>query len=85
MKSFSQLHRAAARFSGDDRIVYEWYSPDLSAAKPHFTASMAKALVGGVSVAVALSDGRFTLDDPASRSVEPSAMRMRATNSFFNR
>ena len=53
----------------EDRIVFEWYSPDHSATKAHFTASMAKALVGGVSVAVALSDGRFTLDDPASRFV----------------
>jgi CubicO group peptidase (beta-lactamase class C family) len=30
---------------------------------------MAKALVGGVSVAVALSDGRIALDDPASKYV----------------
>jgi CubicO group peptidase (beta-lactamase class C family) len=30
---------------------------------------MAKALVGGVSVAVALTDGRLTLDDPAAKFV----------------
>jgi CubicO group peptidase (beta-lactamase class C family) len=53
----------------DDDIVYEWYSADHSATKPHFTASMAKALVGGVSVAVALSDGRLTLDDPIAKYV----------------
>src|SRR5688572_19124962 len=45
----------------DDRIVYEWYSADHSATKPHFTASMAKALVGGMAVAVAMNDGRLTL------------------------
>jgi CubicO group peptidase (beta-lactamase class C family) len=53
----------------DDRIVYEWYAPDHSATKLHFTASMAKALVGGMAVAVALSDGRLTLDDPAARYI----------------
>lgn len=53
----------------DDRIVYEWYSPDHSATKTHYSASMAKALVGGVSVAVALSDGRLTLDDPVAKFV----------------
>ena len=53
----------------DDRIVYEWYSADHSATTPHGTASMAKALVGGVAVAVALSDGRLALDDPASRFI----------------
>ncbi len=55
----------------DDRIVYEWYSADHSATKPHFSASMAKALVGGISVAVALSDGRLELDDPIAKYVPP--------------
>src|SRR5687768_11693484 len=45
----------------DDRIIYEWYAPSHSAVKPHYSASMAKALVGGVSVAVALTDGRLLL------------------------
>jgi len=53
----------------DDRIIYEWYGPEQSVTKPHYTASMAKALVGGVSVAVALSDGRFSLDDQAAKFV----------------
>lgn len=53
----------------DDRIVCEWYAPEHGAAKPHFTASMAKALVGGTAVAVALSDGRLALDDPAAKYV----------------
>jgi CubicO group peptidase (beta-lactamase class C family) len=53
----------------DDRIIYEWYSADHSATKPHFTASMAKALVGGMAVAVALNDGRLALDDPAAKFI----------------
>ncbi|MBI5771443.1 MAG: serine hydrolase [Verrucomicrobia bacterium] len=53
----------------DDRIVSEWYAADHAATKTHYSASMAKALVGGIAVAVALSDGRFTLDDPVEKFV----------------
>jgi CubicO group peptidase (beta-lactamase class C family) len=52
-----------------DAIVYEWYAPDHAAAKPHYTASMAKALVAGLSLGVALTDGRLALDDPAAKYV----------------
>ncbi len=31
-----------------DRIVYEWYADDAGPNKPHYTASLAKALVGGI-------------------------------------
>jgi CubicO group peptidase (beta-lactamase class C family) len=47
----------------DDRVVYEWYAADHSATARHYTASMAKAIVGGLSVGVALTDRRLTLDD----------------------
>src|SRR5688500_13673611 len=53
----------------NDRIVYEWYAPARPAAKTHYTASLAKALVGGVSLAVAVTDGRIGLDDPVARFV----------------
>src|SRR6266704_39076 len=49
----------------NDKIVFEWYAEGNSAATKHYTASMAKAIVAGVSVGVALSDGRLALDDPA--------------------
>ena len=51
----------------NDRIVLEWYANPES--KSHYTASMAKALVGGVAVAVALTDGVMALDDPAAKFV----------------
>ncbi len=65
---------AARRTSGflairNDRIVFEWYADDYGAAKPHYTASMAKAIVGGLSLAVALTDGRIALDDKAARFI----------------
>ena len=53
----------------NDAIVHEWYAADHGPAEKHYTASMAKALVAGVSLGVALSDGRLALDDPAARFV----------------
>jgi len=53
----------------NDRVVLEWYADGHNAAKPHYTASMAKAIVGGLSLAVALTDGRIGLDDKASRFI----------------
>jgi len=52
-----------------DAIVCEWYAPDHGPGKPHYTASLAKALVGGLSCALVLDDGRLTLDDPAARFI----------------
>lgn len=48
-----------------DRVVYEWYAPDHGPTKPHYTASLAKALVGGMSLLLALQDGCLNVDDPA--------------------
>jgi len=53
----------------NDKIVYEWYAEKNSAATRHYTASMAKAIVAGLSVGVALTDGRLALDDPASKYI----------------
>ncbi len=53
----------------NDKIVCEWYAPGQSAKSKHGTASMAKAVVGGVSLAVAMSDGLITLDERAARFI----------------
>lgn len=65
---------AARKTSGllvvrNDKIVCEWYAPSQSTTIKHGTASMAKAIVGGVSLAVAISDGLITLDDPAAKLI----------------
>ena len=39
-----------------DRIVHEWYAPGYGPRKRHYTASLAKALVGGTSLMLALND-----------------------------
>jgi CubicO group peptidase (beta-lactamase class C family) len=46
-----------------DRIVCEWYAAGTTVDKPQGTASLAKSLVGGMSLAVALSDGKLHADD----------------------
>lgn len=53
----------------NDRIVYEWYASDHGPQKRHYTASLAKALVGGVCLAIAMNDGRIALDDRVAKHV----------------
>lgn len=48
-----------------NRTVYEWYAEEWGAEKPHYAASMAKSLVGGMSLLLALDEGRISADDPA--------------------
>jgi CubicO group peptidase (beta-lactamase class C family) len=50
-----------------DRIVFERYEQGYGRIKPHYTASMAKALVGGLGLIVAMGEGRIRSDDPANR------------------
>src|SRR5688500_1834054 len=53
----------------NDRLVYEWYAPGRTPKDKHSTASMAKAIVGGLSLAVALTGGLMTIDDRASKYI----------------
>jgi CubicO group peptidase (beta-lactamase class C family) len=53
----------------NDAIVCEWYAAGFGAQQKHGTASLAKALIGGLSFAVAMTDGRIALDDPAVKFI----------------
>jgi CubicO group peptidase (beta-lactamase class C family) len=53
----------------NDTIVCEWYAPGQDRNTKFGTASLAKALVGGVSFAVVMSEDRIGLDDPAVRFI----------------
>jgi CubicO group peptidase (beta-lactamase class C family) len=53
----------------NDQIVLEWYAPGIAATNKQGTASLAKALAGGLSLAVAITDGRISIDDPAAKFV----------------
>ncbi len=51
------------------KTAYEWYAPGWDAARPHGTASMAKALVGGMSLLLAMNAGRIDPDDLAAKYI----------------
>jgi CubicO group peptidase (beta-lactamase class C family) len=55
----------------NDTIVCEWYAPGQDANTRFGTASLAKAVIGGVSFAAAMSDGRIRPDDPAAQFIPP--------------
>jgi CubicO group peptidase (beta-lactamase class C family) len=52
-----------------DKIIYEWYTKGHGPGKKHYTASLAKALVGGMSLVTALNDGFIEADEPAGNYV----------------
>jgi CubicO group peptidase (beta-lactamase class C family) len=67
--SLAEHHTKALLVIHNDRIVCEWYQKGHGPDKRHYTASMAKAIVGGLSLAVAMSDGLIGLDDHAVKYV----------------
>ena len=48
----------------NDKIILEWYASGWNPDKLHYTASLAKALVGGMSLLLALNDNKMLVDDP---------------------
>ena len=52
-----------------DTIVCEWYAENHGPTKKHYTASLAKALVGGMSLVTALNDGLIAANEPASNYI----------------
>jgi CubicO group peptidase (beta-lactamase class C family) len=65
----AELKTTALLVVRDDKIVYEWYAPGHGPDHKEGTASLAKAIVGGSSLMVALQDGRIHADDPASKYI----------------
>jgi CubicO group peptidase (beta-lactamase class C family) len=53
----------------DDKIIYEWYADGHGPDRKQGTASLAKAIVGGSSLMVALQDHRIAIDDTASKYI----------------
>jgi CubicO group peptidase (beta-lactamase class C family) len=53
----------------NDHIIFERYSKGYHKKKKHYTASLAKSLVGGMSLLVALTDGRIGIDDYACKYI----------------
>ena len=51
------------------KIVNEWYAEGWDRNRNHYSASLAKSLVGGLSLMLALDDGKIVLDAPACRYI----------------
>ncbi len=51
------------------KLVFEWYAPGYGKERPLGTASLAKALVGGDALMIALDEGRLHIDDLASKYI----------------
>ncbi len=62
-------HTRATIVIRNGRIVLEWYEAGAGPDTRQGTASLAKALVGGMSLLVALNDGRIRPDDQASKFI----------------
>jgi CubicO group peptidase (beta-lactamase class C family) len=68
-KTLRDHHTTGLLVIRHDRIVFERYAQDWGRTRPHYTASMAKALVGGMGMILGMGDGRIRPDDLASRFV----------------
>jgi len=53
----------------NSRVILEWYADGWDRNKKHYTASLSKALVGGMSLMLALDDGTLRIDDPACKFI----------------
>ncbi len=53
----------------NDKIVYEWYAAGYGANKKHGAASLSKATVAGLALALLLSDRKLQLDTPVAELV----------------
>jgi len=65
-----------------NRTVYEWYAAGWGPEKPHYAASMSKSLVGGMSLLLALDEGRISADDAAWKYIpywKQDALKSRIT------
>ncbi len=54
----------------NDKVIYEWFANGWEdSEKKHYSASLAKALVGGISLLAAIDDGYISLDDAACKYI----------------
>jgi CubicO group peptidase (beta-lactamase class C family) len=53
----------------NNKIIFEWYSEDYNVNRPHFTASLAKAIVGSMVLQLVLQDSLLSLEDYAYKYI----------------
>ncbi len=75
-KAFAAFSQAVEKRNTDallvirnDRVLHEWYAKGIDPAQAFGIASVSKAVVGGLALALLLGDGRVALDEPVSAYV----------------
>lgn len=68
-KQLSEMNTKALIVMRNHHIVKEWYAEDFGPEKPHYTASLAKTIVGGLALAVAVSEGYMAYNDLACKYI----------------
>ncbi len=71
------------------RLVYEWYPLRAGPNEEHYTAALAKAVIGSMTLLAALTEGRLRLDDPAWKYIpqwknDPVRSRIRIRDLAFH-
>ncbi|HDO33559.1 MAG TPA: class A beta-lactamase-related serine hydrolase, partial [Chromatiales bacterium] len=71
------------------RLVYEWYPLRIGPNQRHYTAALAKAVIGSMALLAALTEGRLRLDDPAWKYIprwknDPVRSRIRIRDLAFH-
>jgi CubicO group peptidase (beta-lactamase class C family) len=69
IKDMSARNTKALLIARNGKIVVEWYADGVGPDTRQGTASLAKALVGGMPLLVALQDGRMQVDDLACKFI----------------
>ena len=65
VETLSELGTKKLLIIRNDKVVCEWFAPGFhDTLRTHFTASLAKAIVSGLSLAVAMNDGFISPDEP---------------------
>lgn len=64
--SLAVRHTQSLIVTVDGKIMVEWYAPGRTPSQKHYTASLAKALAGGLSLQLALQDGKLKPDTLAA-------------------
>ena len=68
-ESLAQRQTSAFLLVRGDRIIHEQYASQYTSAKRQHLASMAKGIVSGLSLSLALQDQRIQLDEPAAHFI----------------
>ncbi|MDF2722683.1 MAG: beta-lactamase [Paenibacillus sp.] len=69
VKQVAERHTNALIVMRNDKIVKEWYADGFGPERPHYTASLAKTIVGGLALGAAVTEGCIAFSDLACKYI----------------